>query len=335
MKKESKSSQVAKEKVEKKIEEKVIETSSADKTETTSPNMEGKVGLLLKEVRKKQGKTLPDIAQYLCIRRVYLAAIEDSDYENIPEYPYGIGFIRSYADYLGLNGADIVQMYKEEAEANFRKNNPYFVIEPQVEATVPSRKYLMISLVAIVAVYFAWTAYNKIRAPETDVSSVDEVVNTETTDDEQANFPLKVEDYSISSEASASEEKLPVVDVSASTDNNSQIVVKETSFVEVEPQKILTDAPADIITPAKDEKGLVVKVKEDTWVEVKNDSKLYLSKVLKPGESYTLPNDSNLKLSVGKADGVEILYNGKPVYTVSPNKKMNISVDGILATANH
>ena len=40
-----------------------------------------------------------------------------------------------------------------------------------------------------------------------------------------------------------------------------------------------------------------------------------------------------MKLSVGKADGVEIMYNGKKAYEIAPNKKMNISVDEIIAGA--
>ena len=132
MKNETKNSQANKEKLEKKAEEAVVETkaeapakkASAEKAEKaakeTPAEKEGKVGLLLKEVRMKQGKTLPEIAQELCIRKVYLSAIEESDYNNIPEYPYGIGFIRSYADYLGLDGVNIVRMYKDEAEADIQ-----------------------------------------------------------------------------------------------------------------------------------------------------------------------------------------------------------------------
>lgn len=348
MKNETKNSQANKEKLEKKAEEAVVETKaeapakkdSAEKAEKeaakeTPAEKEGKVGLLLKEVRMKQGKTLPEIAQELCIRKVYLSAIEESDYNNIPEYPYGIGFIRSYADYLGLDGVNIVRMYKDEAEADIRKKSPYFVIEPQVEATVPGKKYLMISLLALIGLYFAWSAYNRMnsRAEEEQIVS-ENVVETENGGDENVDFPLKVENYSTSSEnAAAEEENLPVVDATNAEENNPQVVVKETNFVEPEAKK--EAAPAAEPVPVKSEKGLVVKVKTETWVEVKNENKLYLSKVLNPGDSYILPNDTNLKLSVGKSDGVEVLYDGKPVYTISPNKKMNISVDDILAAANH
>lgn len=347
MKNETKNSQGNKEKLEKKAEEAVTENKAetpvkkapAEKAEKAAKEIpaekEGKVGLLLKEVRLKQGKALPEISQELCIRKVYLTAIEESDYDNIPEYPYGIGFIRAYADYLGLDGVNIVRMYKDEAEAAIRKNSSYFVIEPQVEATVPGKKYLMISLLALIGVYFAWSAYNRINSqPEENLSVSENLAEAESGANENVDFPLKVENYSTVSEAPAAEEEnLPVVDAADAEENTPQVVVKETNFVEPEAEK--EETPATEPASVKTEKGLVIKVKKETWVEVKNDNKLYISKVLKPGDSYILPDDTNLKLSVGKSEGVDVLYNGKPVYTISPNKKMNISVEDILASANH
>lgn len=142
-------------KSEKKTEE-VIEKQSpapaaSPETEILLEN-EGKAGGILKQARLRQGKKLPDIAQSLCIRKAYLEAIEESRYDAIPEFPYGLGFIRSYADYLGEDSARIVRMYKDETDAKFNGENKIYVLEPQVEATVPNKKYLLISLLAIIVV---------------------------------------------------------------------------------------------------------------------------------------------------------------------------------------
>lgn len=80
-----------------------------------------KIGGILKQARLSKGKKIPEVAQTLCIRKAYLEAIEANDYEKIPEAPYGIGFIRSYADYLGLNSSLIIQKYKEETEPKNRR----------------------------------------------------------------------------------------------------------------------------------------------------------------------------------------------------------------------
>ena len=329
-----------------------VEVVEPVKKEKKENKEEGKVGLLLKEMRNKQGKSFEEISQELCIRKSYLVAIEESDYNNIPEYPYGIGFIRSYADYLGLNGNEIVRQYKEEAEADFRKKHPYFVMEPQVEATVPNRRYLLISIMAMAAIYLLWEGYNRFATTEsTPVNTNTTVIDTEDT---MVNYPLKVEDYSTNvniseedaevSEANVTEDEEEqkaekTETVIEKTETAEQITVTEASFKE--PEKVsdienkkenkeeIKEEKAEV---AKVQKGsLTVDVLKETWIEVKNDKTLYISKVLQAGDSYTLPKANDLKLSVGKADGVKVMYNGKEVYKFSPNKKMNISVDEIIA----
>ena len=59
-----------------------------------------KVGSMLKEMRQEKGITLADVAKQLCIRKSYIEAIENNDASAIPPFPYGIGFIRSYAKFL-------------------------------------------------------------------------------------------------------------------------------------------------------------------------------------------------------------------------------------------
>lgn len=317
------------------VEENVTEkTTEAQEPET------GKIGRLLKEARLSQGRTLAEISQILCIRKVYLEAIEESNYNEIPEFPYGIGFIRSYADFLGMNGNEIVQLYKDEAESNLRKNSDYFVMEPQVEATVPGKKYLMISLFAIAAVYFAWISFsNKETGIEDDVAPVEEALSEAGS--KEADFPLKVEDFST---VETTESEIPLVDVSNNSAATPQVTVTNESFVP-EAENTGKDAAENnvSVSPAADSEAvnaaapksdkIVLKIKKQVWIQVKNDNKLYISKELKEGDSYTIPEDKNLKLSVGIADAVDVTDGEKVIYTVSPNSKMNIAVEDIKARA--
>ena len=336
---------------------------------------EGKVGGILKQARIRQGKKIPDIAQSLCIRKAYLEAIEDSRYDAIPEPPYGLGFIRSYAEYLGEDSSQIARMYKAETDAKFNGENKMYVLEPQEEATVPSKKYLLISLLAIMIIYFLWLAFNNYHnnasAPEV------EPTNVETSADVNAEFPLVVEDYAPVEEAVAEPESETML-VSESQENNTsnettqeandstaaesqvieaapveevenkQVVVNEGSFteeknqsepkedVETEPQAEKNDEPAPVVAaPAPGKSNIVLKIKKETWVEVKNSEKLYLSKVLMPGASYALPKAEGLILSVGRVDGVDIFVGDQQVNIVKPNKKTNIVLEEALKNLNH
>ena len=129
----------------------------SDVKEKMSEN-EGKVGGMLHDARLKKGLKIEDIAKELYIRPAYLEAIESSNYDEIPEPPYGVGFIRTYAEFLGLNSARVVQLFKEETDANAQADDLY-VLEPQAEATVPNKKYLLISLAAVALLYAACLLY--------------------------------------------------------------------------------------------------------------------------------------------------------------------------------
>ena len=292
-----------------------------------------KVGSLLKEMRLQKGLRLPDIAKKLCIRKIYLEAIEESNYAEIPPFPYGIGFVRSYATYLGLNSGNIVELYKDETMP--KSDKEMFVLEPQSEASMPSKAYLLASLIAIALVYAGWSAYNNGALEEKD-NTVEAVSAEENA--AVADMPIVVEDFSAAPVAEVAEEE------TVSMPENDQITVTEASFVEEElaapvaaPEQAAPASRED--TPAeapvvKSKSGIVINVKEETWVEVKDAEKLYLSKVLQPGETYTVPEGSGMILSVGRVNAVDVLVNGVITPVIKPNKKMNINLDPYMSAAH-
>jgi len=289
-----------------------------------------KVGLMLKSARLKKKLEVEDIAKKLCIRRVYLEAIEESDYEEIPDYPYGPGFVRSYADFLGLNGARLVQVFKEETNKQDKKTAvPYQPEEDQSEAAAPGKKYVVISVVLLVAIYLAWMFWDQYNnRPVEPIAPAEPVVSaTEPASPETDNLPLSVDDYaqanSPATEAGAPAVKLPVVNVAPNTAANTpQVTVSDASFIE-------PAAPVPVVTPSAS--GVTLKVNQEVWVEVRDNDKLYLSKVLKPGETYALPNNGkNIKLSVGRVGAVDVFINGVLTNVITQDKKTNIDMNEFL-----
>ncbi len=72
------------------------------------------IGEALRCTRLHYGKTIPDIEKALRIRASQIDAIECGDVERLPGRVYAIGFVRSYAEYLGLDGAQVVQLFKAQ-----------------------------------------------------------------------------------------------------------------------------------------------------------------------------------------------------------------------------
>lgn len=62
------------------------------------------IGSLLQQTREARGLTLTEVANDTFIRSQYLQALEQADLSRLPEPVYVQGFLKRYADYLGLDG---------------------------------------------------------------------------------------------------------------------------------------------------------------------------------------------------------------------------------------
>lgn len=62
------------------------------------------LGSLLRQTREARGLTLTEVANDTFIRSQYLQALEQADLSRLPEPVYTQGFLKRYADYLGLDG---------------------------------------------------------------------------------------------------------------------------------------------------------------------------------------------------------------------------------------
>ena len=73
------------------------------------------IGNSLREARLRQGLELPEIEQATKIRGRYLRALEEEQFDVLPAETYVKGFLRTYADYLGLDG----QLYVDEYNSRY------------------------------------------------------------------------------------------------------------------------------------------------------------------------------------------------------------------------
>lgn len=286
-----------------------------------------KIGAMLKEMRQQKGLKISDVARKLCIRKCYLESIEESNYNDIPAFPYGNGFIRSYANFLGLNGDNIVELYKEETTSFKQKDMNVF--EPQPEATMPNIQHLVISLLAIALIYAGWMFYNQ----QHEQNEESNIVFTE--DDNAISYEnvVVIEDVKISQTAETNKSGVLV-----DTQNEEQIIVSNDEYKEEMKtssanEEVINDISDESAKPVKVEipnVGVYIEVLKTTWVEVKDNETLYLSKVLQPGELYKVPSGEGKILSVGKYDGVNVYINGVLSNVVRPQKKMNIYLDNYI-----
>ncbi|MBI2195723.1 MAG: helix-turn-helix domain-containing protein [Candidatus Levybacteria bacterium] len=77
-----------------------------------------KAGERLREERLARGITLEEAERATKIRSSFLSQIEKSEYSKLPSAAYAQGFVRNYADFLGLEDVEILALFRREFDEN-------------------------------------------------------------------------------------------------------------------------------------------------------------------------------------------------------------------------
>src|ERR1700733_14369253 len=121
----------------------------------SAPRPRVTLGDQLRRARIEHGAELEGIAQTLRIRAAYLAAIEEARYDRLPGPVYALGFVRSYANHLGLDGDEAVRRFKLEAAGMEQRRDLSFPM-PLTSRSVPGGRMLLVAFVLAVCAYGIW-----------------------------------------------------------------------------------------------------------------------------------------------------------------------------------
>ncbi len=113
------------------------------------------VGVLLRQKRESFRQDLYTVAGQLHIRLTYLKAIEDGRFKDLPGLTYASGFVRSYSDYLGLDGEEMVHRFREEI-AGINRQVQLIFPSLATEGKIPSGAVLLLSGFLALMAYGVW-----------------------------------------------------------------------------------------------------------------------------------------------------------------------------------
>ena len=290
------------------------------------------VGELLRNTRLKKGKTLGDVSKDLCIRKVYLEAIENLDTKNLPQMPYGLGFVRSYSEYLGLNSARIVQAYRQAAYADEGKE----IINEENAASTPEYNgpgllHICIGLIGIAAVFAIWSgvssySQSKQVPEEKEVLESDVVPEPVIIEENDASLSEMGNDASLSEmgidDAVNNEESSENLQ---NSEQDASVEGAEKKVEKTEPEPIAEEKTED--SDATTVTHMQIVLSGPSWLELKQGNKVLLSGIYSKGFKYDVPNEMGFIVSVGRYYNVDFYIDGKLTKIASAMKQTNISLD--------
>ena len=285
------------------------EIAGIDMTETDQPQPAAQVGAGLRSVRERLGWKLPEVAEGLRIRLPYLEAIERGDLGALPGPAYQTGFIRTYAQSLGLDPEEILRRFRDAGSMGELPPAELKFLAPVPDRGVPAGAIALLGLVLVLAGYGLWYLHTeKERRMAAAVPSVPvQLAPLAVPPKPPAPPAAAITPTPAPPVAAPAVAVAPVAPAPVPAAQPTQASIP----VPAQPTAPPTAQPA--ATPvATPDNGQVILATADTWVEVSDATgNILFSKVLHAGESWPVPDEAGLTMTAGNAGGTEIAINGK------------------------
>ncbi len=193
----------------------------------------------LREARQRGGYSVADAAHVLRIQEHYLEALELGRFDQIPGTTYTIGFLRSYAGFLGLDPDEMVEAFKREQGLDTKEHRLAF---PSPSDSSPKPKFWLILLVLVLAglAYGGWQYQSTGGQIATDL--VDDV-STRLTE------AVGLGETDVAVGGAAGEGAAPEAAAAASATQGAVVATEETSAAPAE-EAVADTATAPIVADA-------------------------------------------------------------------------------------
>lgn len=252
----------------------------------------GTFGQALRDAREDLGVSLVEAERETRINRRYLDALEKEDASAMPPAVYARGFIRTYAQYLGLDPEGMLDLYGPRQVIQDNVQIRPIPAEINAPRSIPFRPAVVLAglIVASLLVVYLWGQYTSFQQ------------NLEQMD-----------------AAPTSRAPTPAI-TAARTPSPSPVATPAVALVGT--------SPSPIASPATPERGLVVdaKVSDRTWMEVWVDGQSVMAETVQSGFSRTFTGEQQVRMRVGNAAGVQVVVNGQ---TQGPLGARGQAVDAI------
>ncbi|QYO62765.1 helix-turn-helix domain-containing protein [Leptolyngbya sp. 7M] len=232
------------------------------------------IGAYLRHVREEGGLSLEDVAARTLIQPRLLKAIEEGKLHQLPEPVYVQGFIRRYAEAMGLDGVEFAEAFPAEKSLQIApsswKDSPAAQLRPL---------HLYIAYIVLIMASVSLLSYIVGRSA-TAPSSVN--VRPGNSPSTQAIVPTTPPATNPSNQQGAATGS----PTSRSTANRAR--------------NAASDKPVRV----------EVKLTAQSWLEVETDGEVKLAEVLPEGTERTWTADKQVRIRAGNAGGVTIAHNG-------------------------
>jgi len=282
-------------------------------------------GHVLREERKKQGKSLKEISRKLKINIDYLMAVEDDDYSLLPAELFAKSYLRMYSDILGLDSNYILNLYVSLNKADEIQESPsrskedfylklngfymkwqefYIKLKNYILPKVSFKPVLLIVVIVLVVLSIALIIGDKEKISKT--KTINEVQKTEVV---EKNKTEDKEEKKIASKSLIIRGKEKIPETKTINEVQKAEVIEQNKTEDKEKKKT---------------NGMLLEIyaTELTWVSISIDGGKAEERVLRTGQTATVSALSSFAIKVGNAGGTRMVLDGEDLGVLGPHGKV-------------
>ena len=279
-----------------------------------SPTEFDKIGAYLRAVREHRSLTLEGLAELTRISKAYLQAIEEANLSALPSRPFAIGYVRSYAKALGIDG--------DAAAARFKKEAPDFS-EPLrnpigVKHETHRRNPLIFAVVALViSGVVLWNVTQHSMAPDDRTAPLVTLSGAQAAEPKAPQGPISLG----AATPPPADQTTPVAYVTPGMDTSGAQGPGTTKAVTTaQPVSAVPSgyAAATVFVPKGAVYGasdttpaVVLQARKATSLVVRGTGgAVYFARQLAPGEAYRAPIGAGLSADIADPTSFDVYVNG-------------------------
>jgi cytoskeleton protein RodZ len=292
------------------------------------------VGQDLRAARIRRGDDLAAVSRALKIRKDHLDAVENDRLDDLPGRTYAIGFVRSYARYLGLDANGLVERFKAEISGRGEEQTlQASTLHDDEGRRLPQGWRILAGVIGVALIWGVWHIFFSGRDAAPPVPPPPSLARIEAPKPALAAQPPAAETTPSPSVTTPLPAATPPQQTAAPASKpNVAALATSTQAAAMGPAVPGAPSQSSQVYGQQNRDGarVVLRARAATRITVRGpDGRLYINRDLAPGEVYYVANLPGLTLAVSNAGAVEASVDGKSLGRVGSDNQVlgRVSLD--------
>jgi len=281
----------------------------------------------IKKGKRKLGFSIDDIKNKSKIKKNYLFALENDDFDKLPGEVYTKVYIRGYAKIVGIDPQDILTEYENEKNKDKKidkTNNRQPKKNKKNKVHILNRDHIFRSILGIIliliVVLLSYNMFFRTEQNENNTSAIEqENIIVQQEDNTNSNNNKTPEEEAVeknnTEEINTEQDNLDESEVNSEDKQNEEVAEKDAEEKQIEEtnetQKVDQSKTEQSSLIEDTSKELKIIATDKSWLSITVDGDLKFQGFINADEVMTYSGNENIRIKIGNGIAVKVEFEGE------------------------